>query len=97
MLLGAFSPMVVGFGLLVAIAVLVREIRLAEIASKLDPDSREEDELLNTARMMLRHTNYTMGHLSEHSDSLKYAERQQQKESSKRFIEKKLMELKSTK
>jgi hypothetical protein len=70
---------------------------LAEIASKLDPDSPEGTELLNTARTMLRHANYTMGHLSGHSDRLKYAEGQQQKELSKRFIERKLVESKSTK
>ena len=70
---------------------------LAEIASKLDPASPEDIELLNTAKTMLRHANDTMGHLSEPSDSLKYAQGHQQKELSKRFIERKLVESKSTK
>jgi hypothetical protein len=70
---------------------------LAEIASKLDPASPEDIELLSTARTMLRHANYTMGHPSGHSDRLQYAEGQQQKELSKRFIERKLVELKSAK
>jgi len=70
---------------------------LAEIASKLDPASPEDIELLNTARTMLKHANYTMGHLSGQSDRLKYAQGQQQKELSKQFIERKLVELKSTK
>jgi len=70
---------------------------LAAIASKLDPDSPEDSELLNTARAMLMHANYTMGHLPGHSDRLKYAEGQEQKDLSKRFIERKLVELKSTK
>ena len=82
------------------VAILERESDnewLDEIASKLDPDSPEDAELLNTARTMLQHANYTMEHLSGHSDRLKYAEGQQQKELSKRFIERKLVELKSTK
>jgi hypothetical protein len=70
---------------------------LAEIASKLDPASPEDIELLSTARTMLSHANYTMGHPSGHSDRLQYAEGQQQKELSKRFIERKLVELKSAK
>jgi hypothetical protein len=70
---------------------------LAEIASKLDPSSPEDIELLDTARTMLSHANYTMGHLSEQPDRLKYAQGQQQKELSKRFIERKLVKLKSTK
>ena len=70
---------------------------LAEIASKLDPASPEDIELLSTARTMLSHANYTMGHTSGHSDRLQYAEGQQQKELSKRFIERKLVELKSAK
>jgi biopolymer transport protein ExbB/TolQ len=45
---------------------------LAEIATKLDPASPEDIELLNTAKTMLRHANYTMGHLSGQSDRLKY-------------------------
>jgi hypothetical protein len=45
---------------------------LAEIASKLDPASPEGNELLNTAKTMLRHANYTMGHLSGQSDRQKY-------------------------
>jgi hypothetical protein len=59
---------------------------LAEIASKLDPSSPEDIELLDTARTMLSHANYAMGHLSGQSDRLKYAQGQQQKELSKRFI-----------
>jgi hypothetical protein len=70
---------------------------LAEIVSKLDPASVEDIDLLNTAKTMLRHANYTMGHLSGQSDSLKYAQGHQQKEFSKRFIERKLVQLKSTK
>jgi hypothetical protein len=70
---------------------------LAEIASKLDPASLEDIDLLNTAKTMLKHANYTMGHLSGQSDSLKYAQGHQQKEFSKRFIERKLVQLKSTK
>ena len=70
---------------------------LAEIASKLDPASLEDIDLLNTAKTMLRHANYTMEHLSGQSDSLKYAQGHQQKEFSKRFIERKLVQLKSTK
>ena len=70
---------------------------LAEIASKLDPASPEDTELLNTAKTMLRHANNTIGHLSGPSDSLKYAQGHQQKELSKRFIERKLVESKSTK
>jgi hypothetical protein len=70
---------------------------LAEIVSKLDPASVEDIELLNTAKTMLRHANYTMGHLSGPSDSLKYAQGHQQKEFSKRFIERKLVESKSPK
>jgi len=70
---------------------------LTEIASKLDPASPEDIELLNTAKTMLRHANDTMGHLSGPSDSLKYAQGHQQKELSKRFIERKLVESKSTK
>lgn len=70
---------------------------LAEIASKLDPASPEDVELLNTAKTMLRHANYSMGHLSGQYARLKYSEGQQQKELSKRFIERKLVELKSTK
>jgi len=70
---------------------------LAEIASKLDPASPEDNELLNTAKTMLRHANYTMGHISGQPDRLKYSQGQQQKELSKRFIERKLVELKSTK
>lgn len=70
---------------------------LAEIAGKLDPASPEDIELLSTARTMLKHANYTMGHPSGHSDKLQYAEGQQQKELSKQFIERKLVKLKSTK
>jgi hypothetical protein len=70
---------------------------LAEIASKLDPASLEDIELLNTAKTMLQHANYTMGHISGQSDRIKYSQGQQQKELSKRFIERKLMELKSAK
>jgi hypothetical protein len=70
---------------------------LAEIESKLDPTSLEDIELLNTAKTMLRHANYTMGHPSGQFDRLKYSQGQQQKELSKRFIEKKLIELKSAK
>jgi hypothetical protein len=70
---------------------------LAEIVSKLDPASLEDIDLLNTAKTMLRHANYTMEHLSGQSDSLKYAQGHQQKEFSKRFIERKLVQLKSTK
>jgi hypothetical protein len=70
---------------------------LAAIASKLDPDSPEDTELLNTARTMLQHANYAMGHLPGHSDRLKHVEGQQQKDLSKRFIERKLVELKSSK
>ena len=70
---------------------------LAEIVSKLDTASLEDIDLLNTAKTMLRHANYTMGHLSGQSDSLKYAQGHQQKELSKRFIERKLVQLKSTK
>ena len=70
---------------------------LADIASKLDPDSPEDAELLNIARTMLQHANYAMEHLPGHSDRLKYVEGQQQKELSKQFIERKLVELKSTK
>ena len=73
------------------------EILEAEIASKLDPASLEDIDLLNTAKTMSRHANYTMGHLSGQSDSLKYAQGHQQKELSKRFIERKLVQLKSTK
>ncbi len=69
---------------------------LAEIAGKLDLASPEDNELLNTAKTMLRHANYTMGHLSGQSEKLKYSQGQQ-KELSKRFIERKLVELKSTK
>jgi len=39
---------------------------LAEIASKLDPASPEDIELLSTDRTMLKHANYTMGHPSGH-------------------------------
>jgi hypothetical protein len=70
---------------------------LAEIASKLDPSSPEDIELLDTARTMLSHANYAMGPLSGLPDRLKYAEGQQQKELSKRFIERKLVKSKSTK
>jgi hypothetical protein len=70
---------------------------LAEIANKLDPASLEDIDLLNTAKTMLGHANYTMEHLSGQSDSLKYAQGHQQKELSKRFIERKLVQLKSTK
>jgi hypothetical protein len=70
---------------------------LAEIASKLDPASPEDIELLNTAKTMLRHANNAMGHLSRPPDSLKYAQGHQQKELSKQFIERKLVESKSTK
>ena len=70
---------------------------LAEIESKLDPASTEDIELLNTAKTMLRHANYTMGHPSGQFDRLKYYQGQQQKELSKRFIERKLIELKSAK
>jgi len=67
---------------------------LSEIASKLDPSSPEEVELLNTARTMLTHANYTMCHPSGLPDRLKYVQGQQQKELSKRFIERKIVELK---
>jgi hypothetical protein len=70
---------------------------LAEIVSKLDPASLEDIDLLNTAKTMLRHANDTMGHLSGQSDSLKYAQGHQQKELSKRFIERKLVQSKSPK
>ena len=70
---------------------------LAEIANKLDPASPEDIELLNTAKTMLRHANNTIGHHSGPSDSLKYAQGHQQKELSKRFIERKLVESKSAK
>lgn len=70
---------------------------LSEIASKLDPASPEDAELLDTARTMLRHANYTMQQSSERLERLKYAQGQEQKELSKRFIERKLIELKSTK
>ena len=70
---------------------------LAEIASKLDPTTPEDIELLDTARTMLRHANYTMRHPSGQPDRLKYAQGQEQKELSKRFIERKLVELKSAK
>ena len=70
---------------------------LAEIASKLDPASPEDIELLNTAKTMLRHAEDTMRRLSGSSDSSKYAQGHQQKELSKRFIERKLVESKSPK
>ena len=70
---------------------------LAEIVSKLDPASVEDIELLNTAKTMLRYANYTMEHFSGQSDSLKYAQGHQQKELSKRFIERKLVQSKSPK
>lgn len=70
---------------------------LAEIANKLNPASPEDIDLLNTAKTMLRHANNTMEHLSGPSNSLKYAQGHQQKELSKRFIERKLVESKSTK
>ncbi len=70
---------------------------LAEIAGKLDPASPEDIELLNTAKTMLRHAEDTMRRLSGPSDSLKYAQGHQQKELSKRFIERKLVNSKSTK
>ena len=70
---------------------------LSEIANKLDPASPEDIELLDTARAMLSHANYTMLNSSEQPDRLRHIQGQQQKDLSKRFIEKKLIELKSTK
>ena len=70
---------------------------LSEIANKLDPASPEDVELLDTARAMLKHANYTILHSSEQPERLRHIQGQQQKELSKRFIERKLVELKSAK
>jgi hypothetical protein len=64
---------------------------LAGIESKLDPASLEDIELLNTAKIMLKHANYTMGHPSGQFDRLKYFQWQQQKELSKRFSRENLL------
>jgi hypothetical protein len=70
---------------------------LAEITSRLDPNSTDDMDLLDTAKAILKRENDAKWNSAAQSTDMKHAHGSQHKEMYKRFIERELVKLNSAK